>query len=53
MFIEDLGNGFAEHTSVNRRACGRVKKMLLRNFFVIDQPSLGLAAFVVGFFSRI
>ena len=46
MFIEGLGNGFAEHRCVNGRACGRVKKMLLWDFFGIDQSSLGLAVFV-------
>jgi len=53
MFIEGLGNGFAEHRYVNRGACGRVKKTLLWDFFGIDQPSLGFAVFVVGFSSRI
>ena len=53
MFIEGLGNGFAGRKRVNGRACCRVKKMLLWDFFGIDQPSFGLMAFVVGFFSRI
>lgn len=53
MFIGGLGNGFAEHKRVNGRACCRVKKMLLWDFFGIDQSSFGLVVFVVGFFSRI
>jgi len=53
IFIEGSGNCLAEHRCVNGRACCRVKNMLLWDFFGIDQPSLGLVVFVVGFFSRI